>query len=285
VPESKRIGRSKLRGITFNYTVNVVCRDAFLIDGSKSNDCVTEVTGGLSLHDWRGPIIVTSQVGTDVSPKIFQDVTARDLRIAVDYFTSYGDESIVGEDAPQRSPGDKVQGVKITCLGDQKILGAWKYMSVDVPSDHSVFILREASPIAKLLGLEIFVCKYPLNKLWKEHRESYENPGVEFLQIDADPKSDSWGSTPEQWKGDLGSVVVVRADRKPIAPRQIESLCEYCKIKLQPAFEDEKGGKRTKEEVLNLMTKEVFKEFFYEFRREKAKDDPTWNAESLPYDT
>ena len=90
IPERKPIKRNVLRGFDLYYTVQVICRDTFLIDGSKPNSCVMEITKGKMTHDWRGPILVMRQPGTEIDPDFYEDVTAAELRIVVDYFLSYG---------------------------------------------------------------------------------------------------------------------------------------------------------------------------------------------------
>jgi hypothetical protein len=89
IPERKPIKRNVLRGFNLDHTVEVVGRETFLIDGSKSNSCVMEITKGKMTHDWRGPIVVLRQPGTEIDPRFYEDVTAADLRIVVDYFLSY----------------------------------------------------------------------------------------------------------------------------------------------------------------------------------------------------
>jgi hypothetical protein len=86
------IKRNVLRGFNLDHTVKVAGRETSLIDGSKPNSCIMEITKGKTTHDWRGPIVVLRQPGTEIDPRFYEDVTAADLRIAVDYFLSYGRE-------------------------------------------------------------------------------------------------------------------------------------------------------------------------------------------------
>lgn len=90
IPESKPITRNVLRGFNLSYTVKVICRGTFLIDGSTSNICVQHTTGGQMTHDWRGSLVAMRQPGTAVDPLIHEDIRAADLRVAIDYFLSYG---------------------------------------------------------------------------------------------------------------------------------------------------------------------------------------------------
>lgn len=88
--EYKSIRRNGLRGFNLNHTVQVICRETFLVDGSTSNVCVRHTTQGQMTHDWRGPIVVMRKPGTAVDPLFYEDMKAGDLRIAIDYFLSYG---------------------------------------------------------------------------------------------------------------------------------------------------------------------------------------------------
>ena len=88
--EFKPIKRNALRGYNLSYTVVVTCRETGLIDGSTPNVCVLHTTKGRMTHDWRGPIVVMRQPGTAVDPLFYEDIRARDFRVVVDYFLSYG---------------------------------------------------------------------------------------------------------------------------------------------------------------------------------------------------
>lgn len=87
--EFKKITRNKLRKFNLKYTVEVIIREAGLIDGSSPNVCVQHTTRGKMTHDWRGPIVVMHQPGTSSDPLVYEDILAGDLRIAIDYFVSY----------------------------------------------------------------------------------------------------------------------------------------------------------------------------------------------------
>ena len=57
------------------------------------NICVRQTTRGKMTHNWCGPILVVvmRQPGTDLNPyDLYEDITAADLRVVVDYFLPYG---------------------------------------------------------------------------------------------------------------------------------------------------------------------------------------------------
>jgi len=87
--EFKYIKRNVLRGIDLSYTVQIIGRETFLIDGSTPNVCVRHITKERMRHDWRGPIVIMRQPGTAVDPLSYEDIRAGDFRVAVDYFLSY----------------------------------------------------------------------------------------------------------------------------------------------------------------------------------------------------
>jgi hypothetical protein len=88
--EFKNITRNVLRGYSLSNTVQIIARETFLFDGSAPNVCVRYTTKGQLRHDWRGPIVVMRQPGTAIDPLFYEDIKAGDLRVAVDYFLSYG---------------------------------------------------------------------------------------------------------------------------------------------------------------------------------------------------
>ena len=88
-PEWKAVQRNAMKAFALNHTLQIVCRDAFLVDGSKPNRSLKEITNGKLGHDWRGPIVVLRQVGLEADPLYYEDVTLGDLRHAVDYFLWY----------------------------------------------------------------------------------------------------------------------------------------------------------------------------------------------------
>ncbi|KAH0556756.1 hypothetical protein GP486_005453 [Trichoglossum hirsutum] len=294
-PERKSITRNIFRGFSLDHTVKVVCRETFLVDGSKKNICIEELTRGKMLHDWRGPIVILSEPGTAIDPRIYQDITLSDLRIAVDYFLTYGDYSIENLVAGARSVslasrpgGAKVQGVRINCLGDQKVFGAKQYVAAAVPRDHPVF-LSTPTGISTYMGPPLLMRKYPPHRAWKDDKNMrpypYQNQAATFMNLNADVNSQEWGRAPLHWQNEVGSMMVVHKDGKDLTPHQVEALAYYCQFKLQPVFEDSIGAgsvQRTRKEVVSqFLTRNMFEEFFDIFKREQS--DKSWLAETSPY--
>lgn len=74
--------------------VEVIGREAALIDGYTPNVCVLYTTKGQTTHVWRGPMVVKRQPGTAIDPLAYEDIRVSDFRVAIDYFLSYGRGSL-----------------------------------------------------------------------------------------------------------------------------------------------------------------------------------------------
>ncbi|KAF8861057.1 hypothetical protein BDZ45DRAFT_800272 [Acephala macrosclerotiorum] len=223
---------------------------------SPTKTSILAATGGLMTHDWRGQILVLSKLTTTWDPRYYQDVTAADLRVAVDYFVTYGVDDLKSKGRLHPKSGLTVKGVRVNCL-----------------VDHKVFAMKKGPLIAKLLGLEVYVAKYPADRAWKD---------------DSSRDVDGWGWAPSEWDERVGSNVIVRADRKPITPNQVETLCHYSQFKLLPLFEDSMGAgleERTREEVMGHLTRTKFETFFERYKEERAAEDISWVDERSPYET
>lgn len=299
-PEHKPIRRDVFRGFDLDHTVEVLARDAFLIDGSKPNICVVELTRGAMHHDWCGPLVVISWYGIATDPLRVRDITLSDFRTAVDYFLSYGEDTIGNLWSPtstmpsNRPRGAKVQGVRINCFGDQNDFGGKKYIGIAVPGDHPVFSSTPTG-ISTHMGLPLLIRKYPLNQAWKDKLQDmsvypYDNQAATFMNLNADMNSEQWAWAPPQWRNDVGSVIVVRQDGKDLTPQQAEALAHYCQFKLQPVFEDSIAAgyvERTREDVVSqFLTRPKFEKFLVAFRKEQADadQDASWLTAKSPYD-
>ena len=292
-PEDIPISQSKLRSFNLGRTILVSGRETFLIDGSETNQSVVQLTRGAMCHDWRGSFVALRQQGRSTDPTFYEDMTLADFRHVVDYFLSYGDEVVQGLQNLSIHTASKIHGVKVTCIGDQNVFGVEPYVPVEVPRDHQVFTMNKPTDISRLLEFPVLIRKYPPDRAWKDDREMqpypYQNQAATFLHLNADPKSKHWGWAPiPEWQNDVGSVIVVRQDGKDLTTHQADALCHFCRIKMQPLFEDSLGGgdvDRTREEVMGFMTKKRFAAFFEEYRKEKVKEDPSWATAKSPYDS
>ncbi|KAI1399818.1 hypothetical protein F4819DRAFT_399059 [Hypoxylon fuscum] len=225
-------------------TVRVCYRDTFLIDGSRPNESIKAITSTESYqsHDWRGPILAYGREGLGVGPVACKDLDMNDFRHVTDFFLSYGRELASGTKQPV---GEMVKGVRINCLGDQKILDKPKFEAVEVTSIDPIFSNNDASDIAKRIELAVFTRRCPPDSKWANDKDNkvfkgsspFNNQDATFLHLCCDPKADfnhqtgalGWGWASMQWQNSVGSVIVVRQDKKPLLPLHAEALCKYCR--------------------------------------------------------
>lgn len=289
-PERKLIQRNILRDRNLANSLEVVCRETFLIDGSESNKSIIRATHGSTGHTWKGPIVALKKQGLGMDPLRYLDIDMQDYRDVVDYFTSYGDESVQDTEVRHDRKG-KVRGVKINCEGDQRTFGAEPYSAVNVPQDHPVFY-SPVAPISELVGMPVRTTKYPPDRLWKDNHDDvsdlYENVPATVLHRVLDPSTgDRWGWAPMQWQNDVGSVLVVRSDGQDMTTQQLEVLSHFCQFKLQPLIENAMGGglvEMTREEVMGYMTPDGFGHYFAEMRAKKIREggDAGWRTAGVP---
>ena len=295
LPEYKPIQRNALRDRDLTNTLEVICRDTFLIDGSRVNKSVVKATQGRPGHEWRGPILAMKKEGFGRVPRFFLDIDMRDYRDVVDYFISYGNpdydsvgnEDVRGRDNNHNGKGKKVRGVKINCEGDQMCFGAAKFAAVDVPVGHPVF-LEPIAPISRLVGMPLHTWKCPPNRAWEDNDSSYTNVPATVLHRTTDEGSgDLWGWAPMKWKNEVGNVLVVRGDDRDVSVQQVEALCHFCEFKMQPLFENALGFglvQMSRAEVIGCMTPEGFREYFAEMRAKKMDEgeDGGWETADVP---
>lgn len=234
-------------------TINLCYRDTFLVDGSRFNRSVEAVLATLPgpTHDWRGPMAVVGKKGLTIDPWDCRDLEVKEFRYVADYFISYGRWPL---DIPDRNmtSGTTVQGVKINCVGDRQTFGKPQYELVAVSPDDAIFsgYWQDTSDIADRIGLPILTRRLPFSLSWagpaETTRQKFDDVSPEtnqeatFLHLCCDPKADGfptgpvWGWAGPRWQNDVGSVLVIRRDRKPLAPMHVEALCTYCRYEVQP---------------------------------------------------
>ena len=74
------------------------------------------------------------------------------------------------------------------------------------------------------------------------------------------------------WQNEVGNVLVVHSDGQDIITQQVEALCEFYQLKMQPLFENGLGAglvKMTREEVMGYVTPARFSEDFAELRERR----------------
>ena len=165
VHSESRISCNYAIGRELPHTIAVRYREDFLHDGSQSNKATHRVVDLRSryLHDWRGPLIAYGTGLLDDSSLDSQssvDLTPADLRCLAHWFNAYyflGANSIL--DTKQELDQSTV-GVRINCLGDEKVDGRQKFEPVEIPAYDWIFE-EEVIPIPERLEFPIVAQRIP----------------------------------------------------------------------------------------------------------------------------
>lgn len=298
-------------------TIYVCHQDSFLIDGSTANNSVATImaTTAGQKHDWRGPIIAYGRVGLGNDPTICRDLDMNDFRHITDYFLSYNTKPAP---APQQPLDTMIKGVKINCVGDQKMFNKPHFEAVEVSSNDLIFSEHDTSDIAQRIGLPIFTRRCSPDPRWTNYQDTrlfggeipFNNQDATFLHLCCDPKGlfdhrsgqFGWGFASQQWQNSVGSAIIVRQDRKPLLPLHAEALCRCCRREVGPLFahsHGEYGEKPMKRsQVLAMICEAAFIIYWYKLVEEKhekwvreekhkkreGKDGPYPYAVPSPYD-
>lgn len=287
-------------------TIDIYHRDTFLVDGSKSNKGVAAVLATLpgQSHDWRGPIVATGKAGQGLDPHRCRDLHMNDFRYIADYLISYGRWSPDIEEPSMTSAQKVIKGIRINCLGDRQVFGKPHYEAVDVLSTDPIFkrVWQDTSDIADLIGLPILTRRCPVSLRWAResgqhifgNQRPYNNQDATFLHLCCDTKADSFPSGPGwslagwQWQNDVGSTIVVRRDKKPLAPSHVEALCNYCRYEVQPLMGQTMGEYVPDEPfardfVRKMICRPMFSIYWSKFLDRKHKE---WDDDSAksPYE-
>lgn len=284
-------------------TIYVCYRDTFLIDGSIPSKSVAAITATKpgQFHDWRGPIIVFGKVGLGIDPVKCKDIDMNDFRHVVDYFLSY---NYTPAPANQQSTDIRVKGVRINCIGDEKLCNKSHFEGVEIPFTDSIFSYPDTSDIAERIGLPILTRRCPANPRWVNDQDNvifkpgspFNNPDATFLHLCCDPRADfdrrtgtlGWAWASQQWQNDVGSVIVVRQDRKPLFPLHVEALCKYCIHDIRPLLAHSIGEydpekPMEKDAVLAMICRPTFVICWYKLLDEKHQSGEDSSA-PYPYD-
>ncbi|KAG4410982.1 hypothetical protein IFR04_015879 [Cadophora malorum] len=270
---------------------------------------------GKNPHDWKGPIIIASQPGTSIDLMFYKDVTPTSLRVAADFFKCFGsgiDKSgptmISGEAAMQRlfpeKPKDMVQGVQIASKGDVILHGKIKFTEVQAPLGHPIFNIKPTE-ISNYMGIPSLMkvggfAKEDMEKADKMGFNALQNRTALFLNMEADTHDHRWGWAEFlDWHKMIGTVLVVRQDKKALTTPQVEALAKFYRFELCLAMGElsesfysasgEKSGQKhiqkAKEEfVKTQMCKEAFEKYFFALKKQNVDlGVGTWEHALSPY--
>lgn len=298
---------------------HILYREHFLNNGSENNKSIAKIcaTTVKWWYPYRGPHIVfganvDSQVGSgddtddgagaisvDGSEECLKEGSDnRDLdmndfaHIANFYITHEQSQSV-----KQQLKRVEISGVRINCIGDQRMLEKPVFEKVKISSIHPIFTRHDSSDIADRDGLAIYTQRLPFDPKWKNDRRNAifnkdpcGNVPATHLHICLDPEAEmepngqlGWGMPPRQWQVDVGSVLVVRQDKKPLSTFDIEALCKYCQCEAYPLFEHNTGEWAEQEplfneDLLNMICQPAFAIKWRHWQDGKPKDSADADA-------
>jgi hypothetical protein len=250
---------NKRRGLELDHALTIYYRDWDEVT-NKSVHATVEACPGMTVpYNMVGDYVVMSgqwATYTGTSDHEFVDMTLADFRHALDWFSTYFDETI--RETPS---GGSVLAVKVSCPLEQTISGRELFSTVavdrDFPSTSSV------SSITRALGFPIRVCKLDqvdleraIHSLDEESKKGGRtNPYARVLMTDIDVGSENWGKTQRHWDID-GSVLLQREDAEDLDIAWAKHISCYCLKVLRPLFERALSGEISRQEVMEETTPE-----------------------------
>lgn len=246
------------------YSIALMYREAFLIDGSTRNESLLASVGQQSSdqHDWRGPLLAIGSLPSE----FYQDVTLADFRHLIDYIVDYSPMGTrVVNNVSESIATSMVRGVRVCCYGEIKLHGSEPFVPINVPKSHPLRKTGDVSPISRALGMPLRMWKDPgVEKWidppgWDESTGASSNQNAAFLMMSIDLHEEGWGWAPFYWQNENGNVTAAREDGGDLDHEDLRLMCYFVREKLQPMMEDAMGVgdvPRTKEEVVNFITRQ-----------------------------
>ncbi len=109
-------------------------------------------------------------------------------------------------------------------------------------------------------------------------------------QFDPDKGELGWGWAPRRWQNSVGSVLVVRQDKKALSPLHVEALCNYCRYEVGPVIAHSVGDYYpeepiSKDGVLAMICRPTFVIYWFKLLDEKdIEEDGEGADEASPYE-
>jgi hypothetical protein len=209
------------------------------------------------------------------------DLEPIDLRHIIDrmrgeYWRS-GREFKIYEDGSE----EKVQGVRLNCLGDINICRQLPYRPVDVAKSLCSEETDLIAPLADKLGVPLVLRKVPHTLAWRGRHDHgvpcalNQRPGLLDPQKQFDnlrnkllnePDMESLWANLDKVSANVGSYVVVRKDGQPLENTFVQGLEIYARIKIRTAISyPNKSGDWTKD-ILAEVSKADWLEFYEGFK-------------------
>ena len=265
--------------------------DAFAITYSSMGEAVRTATNNRADYPWAGNMLAIRGEAWGVNGVEMTSAGDMDMRAYADVIAF-----IIAQhnDTPEHKArkGPKVSGIKVACNGERRLYDTDVFSEVLIPRSHPMFESQASvAPISKLIDLPLHTVKYPANPAFKQVGDA-DNQMVTFMNLCCDPNDDGgpssrtpgslgWGWAPKIWQRDVGNVLIVRVDRKPLDEETVEAFADFCMDKVQPLFEHSlevaspgdppEQRSRARQRVLAEITPSKWKEWILEVRRKKRE--------------
>lgn len=156
-----------------------------------------------------------------------------DLRTAVDQLTVYATADFVPLEATP--DGYTAKGVVVHCDGAMQDGSLPRYEAISIPWDHPVFENElPRNSVSRFVGQNIVMRQIKPSPKWKGNYLKFLNQPITSLQVNTDFEDSNWGLAPPEWQNWVGSVLIVRRDRKEVTPREVQMLAEYSLFGIGP---------------------------------------------------
>ncbi|XMA14735.1 hypothetical protein WAI453_007526 [Rhynchosporium graminicola] len=227
----------------FDHTTVMYVRCNKDADGSAPNQSIVGMMKGVYQQEnhWKGLIVIVSRPGTLINPLVYKDVTATTFRVTIDFFKAINS----GLDSPGlKVPtteaatdhlvphSNMVQGVEIASKGDAFLHGKMRYTEVQVSFDNPIFTISPTQ-ISEHMGFPLQVRnagdfrRRDVEKGDKMGFNTFKNRSALFLNMEADIQGHNWGwADIFVWDQDIGTVLVVRQDKRLLTSPQVEALAK-----------------------------------------------------------
>jgi hypothetical protein len=255
---------------TLMDTIEVLYREDVMLDAAtRPNKSIDRCLGPRLYRPqaWRGPVVVMRKRGLDLEPKVYEDVSLVEYRHVLDFFATYGYSTLDRES--NRPTRDRVQGVKVNCVGEQITKRTEVFSQVEVPAqslERWGYTIGEVSPISKIIGIAIRAWKCEtIGDQEDANQYNLDNVPATLIFINPDPKSNEFGWAPEHWQMGLGNVLLVREDGEDLDVKLAQTFCRWCEKRLFPEFEAALGlfssAKKSRRQVVDVITREDMEEY------------------------
>ena len=268
--------------------VGFACSKAFLSDSSRSNRTIPHLLKEPNVQEWRGPIIAVVCMPSTTRAREIVDAEDADLAVVINMLNVATPPDYDDQDTGAAAESSTIPTLELTvpcvmvhCEAEMKLRGAPQFLAVnipakDVPRSGLVPRLALVSGITSCIGLPLHAQQQQLDSAisGSDLFGARSNSAVSDLFIEIKLSSPIWGFTPDQWRGDVGNVLLAREDGEDLTVEQVEKACGFAKevigsltAKIQGAI----AQTHVKEAVMAVLNPESFAGYSQKWDREAAR--------------